>query len=199
MDNVMASLRRMGRLLIFGALIIITIAVGIYYGQQQSSEKRLQEDITKLGLTLAKPLPAAEKLQQQYREVTGFLAPISMKEALDTVIDIAEESGIDVSPEGNKLRIPPQDTIGKEKVGEGTYQVLAVNGVTVQGTHETVMAFIGNLEAREKLHSLVIKKVIIGQIQTLTKSGTGQEIPGAMETVATLNVAIYTRGGSVAQ
>ncbi len=193
MDNLISSLRRMGRLLILAVLVIITVGIGIYYMQQQANESRLQEDISRLSLTLAKPLPSAEKLQQQYREIAGFFTPVTMKEALDTIIGLAKASGIDVESEGKTFYIPPQDLVGKEKVGDGTYEVLSINNIAVQGKPENVMAFISSLEAQNKLHTLVIKRIVTSQVSE------AKTVIEDTEMAATVDVRIYSRAGSVSK
>lgn len=178
-------------MLVIGILVIVTIGVGIFYMQQMSREKQLEEDVSRLALTLGKPLATADKLQQQYQEVMQALEPIARKDVLDIIISIAEDSGIDVNPEADKLHIPPQDSTGKEKVGETTYQVLPINGLVVQAEHSKVIDFIAKLESRNKLPTLVIRQMVIGHIVTREGSAGGViiEVP---ETVATLNLAIYS-------
>jgi|GEM_PF-1005662 len=181
MDNLMARLRRMGRLVLIGILVIICVALGILYMQQGAKQRELEEQITKLSLTVAKPMPGAEKLQEEYEEVNRSLSPLTLKSALNLIISIAEESGIDVTPESGKLRIPPQDSVREEKVGEGNYQVLSFTNVTAQGDHDSVAAFISNLESGE---TLVLKRLLTNRLgpsqEENTRSAEYQTVSSAI-------------------
>jgi len=113
---------------------------------------------------------------------------MTVKAALDLIISIAEKSGIDVDPESDKLRIPPQDSVRDEKIDEGTYQVLSFNSIKAQGDYDSVVAFISNLESGE---TLVLKKLAINQVgpsqEEQTRSAEYQTVSSAVIAMMTDN------------
>ena len=78
----MTRLRRMGGLFLIGILVILCIALGALYIQQGARQKELSEQIAKVSLTVAKPLPNDEKLLAEYDEVKRSLSPLTVKEAI---------------------------------------------------------------------------------------------------------------------
>jgi len=160
----------MGLLFLVGFLVIIFVALGIVYLQQGARQRELGEKINHLSLTLLKPLPTTEKLQEEYDKVNRYVSPLTREGALDIyryidiIVGIAEESGIDVDPDSGKLNIPAQNVVGEEKIGAGNYQVLSFNDIRVQGDYDSVMAFISNLESGETLKTLVLKTADTSQV-----------------------------------
>ena len=193
MENLIARLRRSGVLFLIGLIFIIGIAFGFVYFQQGQQQKKLQEQITRLSLVVSKPLPSAAKLNAEYGEINHALLPMSVEAALDIIVGIAEESGIDVDPETNKLRIPPvtPSSIKEENVGKGSYQVLSFRNIKAQGDYDNVTAFISDLDSGKTLDTMVLKKVSISQT---TVKVEGEEEP-KIEIIATLDVDIYTKSG----
>ncbi len=182
MDNLITRLRSMGLVLIIPILVVIIVALGALYMQQKGREGALQEQINKLQLTLLKPVASTAELEEDYRAVNSSLSPLTDKAALDIIIGIARESGIDVNPESGKLVIPPQNVLREENVGGGTYHVMSFKNMTVRGDYENVIAFILNLESGEALKTMVLRGVSIQQYE--------QED----ETIATIDIDIYTKG-----
>lgn len=191
MESLMTRLRRMGRLLLLGILVVICAGLGIFYIDQNRSQRELLDEINRTSLTIARPLPSAEKLVEEYQEVNSALSPLTAKEVLNIIIGIAKDSGIDTSPEKEKLYVPPQEVIKEEKVGEGKYRVMYFNDIAVQGNFDAVLTFISKLESGQIIKTLILKKAVLTQVNT--KAETGEE---KTETVAVLNVAIYTKSGS---
>ncbi|MFC1931898.1 hypothetical protein ACFLXJ_06870 [Chloroflexota bacterium] len=136
--------------------------------------------------SVSKPLPSVvpstEKLYAEYDEVNLSLAPLEISEALDKVVGIAEENGINVDPRSQMFNIPPPSPPGERKIGENTYQVLALRDIKVKGSHESVMAFISDLDSRKTLRTMVLTRVSISQI----------EVDSKIETCAIVDVDIYT-------
>ncbi len=194
MENLIDRLRRMGLLFLIGFLVIIYFALGFLYFQQGTKQTELEEQIAKLNITVSKPLPSAEEMLAEYDEINDYLSPMSMEAALDTIVGIASESGIDVDLDGDKFRIP-KAAIREEKVGKGNYQVLSFRSIHVQGSDDSVMAFISVLDSGEALKTMVLKRVDIHQIEIPSED---EEEETKTETVATLDVDIYTKseGGS---
>lgn len=165
MENLTNKLGRMGLLFLIGILVIIYAALGIIYVQQGPKQRELELQINKLSLTLLKPLPSAEKLQAEYDEAQRSMSPLTPKEALDIIVGVAAESGIDVDPDRDKFLIPQGNLVGEKRVGEGNYQVLSFKNVKAQGDYDSVMAFLSNLESGEGLKTAVLNDVAISQIE----------------------------------
>jgi len=158
MENLITRLRRMGFLFLIGFLLIIYIAFGFIYLQQAPQQSKLKEQITKLSLVVARPLPSAEKLRAEYDEVNRCLAPMTDTKAIDTLVGIAKENGIDVDLKSGKLDVPSAARRG-EKMGGGNYQVLSFKGISVQADYDNVMAFISDLDSGKTLKTMVLKRV----------------------------------------
>ena len=167
--NLITMLRRTGVLLFVGLLLIIYIAFGFVYWQQGGQQEELEEQITKLSLVLARPLPSVEKLQAEYEEVNTALAPMIDSEAIAMLVSIAEKSGIDVGPSAGKFRVPsvsPKEV----KVGGGTYRVVSFGNIRVQGDYDSVMAFISDLDSGKTLPTMVLTGVTVSEVE-ITYSG----------------------------
>ena len=179
--NLLNRFRQSGILLLIGIFLIIYIAFGFVYWQQSSQQRELQNEIARLSLVVSKPLPGAEKLHADYDEANSALAPIARSAIIATLVDIAEESGIDVDPDSDKFKIPAPGKPTKQKVGGGSYQVLSFNNISVQGDYDNVMDFIDALESGETLKTMVLKRVKIEQTET--------------ETTVTLDIDLYSKPG----
>ena len=164
MDNLIARIRRMGFLVLIGILIIIYIALGFIYLQQGTKQVDLSEQIAKISVIVSKPVPGAEKLRAEYDEMNLSLSPLAVPEVLEAIVNIASENGINVNEPG-KFNIPPLGSPVERKVGEGTYLVLSVGGIKVQGDYESVMAFISDLDSGETMKNMVLRKVDIRQVE----------------------------------
>ena len=164
----------LGILVIVGCMVIIYIALGFLYFQQGAQQKELEEQITSLSIIVSRPLPTVEKLQAEYDKVSDNLTPLAVKEALDMLLGIARESGIEVVPEAGKLRIPPPGSPVGQKVGGGSYQVLPVRNISVQGDYDSVMAFISDLDSGKTLETMVLKSVDINQTELKLKAGEAE-------------------------
>ncbi|MBA7669788.1 hypothetical protein ES703_77922 [subsurface metagenome] len=158
LKNLLVRLRHMGALLLIGFFLIIYIALGFLYFQQGAKQGEFEQQIARLGVIVANPLPSAEKLQAEYDKANSALAPMVRKDAIAKLVDIARESGIDVDSEDVKFDIPPapDETVAR-KVGEGSYQVLSFTNVAVKGDYDRVMAFISAIESGEMLKTIVLK------------------------------------------
>jgi len=154
----------MGVLFLIGICIIIYIAIGILYFQQGVEQKELEEQITSLSLIVNRPLSSDEKLQAEYDEVNRALVPIADSDAIAMLVDIAEESGIDVDKHTDKLRINPA-TVKEERRAGATYQVVSFEDIKVQGDYDPVMAFISVLDSGETLETMVLKTVNIRPVE----------------------------------
>lgn len=162
--GLIARLRRTGTLFLIGFFLILYVALGIVFIQQSPKQRDLEQQIVKLRGVVASPLPSVEKLKAEFEEVNKALAPIAVPDALDVIVGIARRSGIDVS--GGKLLIPaPPGKTVKTKVGDGSYEVLPIKGIQVQGSHESVMAFISDLNTGKTLKTMVLKSVQISPVE----------------------------------
>jgi len=153
-----------GAVIIIGFIVIIYIAIGLVYLQQNSKQKELNTQIVQLSTVLARPLASGEELQAKYDEVNSLLTPMTDSAAIAMLVSIAEQSGIDISNESGKLRIPSA-TFSQEKVGGNTYQLMCFKNVTVQGSYDNVMAFIPNLDSGATKETMVLKRIAINKVE----------------------------------
>lgn len=191
MNALLARFRHSVALFLIGFFLIIYIALGFLYFQQGAQQKEFEEQIANVSLVVAKKLPDIKNLQEEYDKVNKFLAPITGSDALTTLVGIAQKSGINVNPESGKLSIPPP-TVSEKKVGDGSYQVLSFKNISVQGDYNRVMAFISALDSGEKLNTMVLTTITTRQVEAIAE---GEE-ETKTETIATLNVDIYTKPGN---
>jgi uncharacterized membrane protein YciS (DUF1049 family) len=166
-----------GALFLVGFILIIYVALGILYLQQRAQQGGFEEQISKLSLIVAKPLPSVEELQAEYDEANISLAPMTNQAVLDILVGIASDSGIDIDPDNHKFYIPP-GKVETERVGEGNYQVLSFTNINAQGDYDSVMDLISDLDSGATLKTMVLKRVSIQQVED--------------ETAASLDVDIYT-------
>lgn len=165
MDNLLARIRRVGFIVILGICLIIYVGLGIVYLQQSPKQKELQDQIRKTQMVVMKPLPSIEELQAKYDAVNEALAPIEVPKALEILVGIARESGINVDPDAKKFNIPPPSGPTPRKVGEGTYQVLSFSNIKIQGDYESVMAFISDLDTGQTMETMVLRKVDMHEVE----------------------------------
>jgi len=116
-----------------------------------------------------------------YYEVNLALAPMTGSDAIAILVGIAEESGIDIDPNAGKLIIPSA-AIRQVKAAGNTYKVLSSVNIQLKGDYEDVMAFISDLDSRKTLKTMILNRVLIGQV----------DVNGKTETTATVDVDIYT-------
>ena len=154
-----------GATVIFGFFLIIYVALGILYFQQGAKQGDLEGQIAQISGVVAKPLPSAEKLQAEYDEANHALAPMTVKAVLDMLVNMAQESGIEVDPDADEFSISPLASPTKVEVGEGNYQVLSFKNIRVQGDYDSVMAFISALDSGEKKETMVLQGVDISQTE----------------------------------
>ena len=193
--DLLIRFRQSGVLVLIGFFLIIYIAFGFVYWQQGSEQRELEEQSAKISLILIKPLPSEEKLRAEYDEANLSLAPMTDSDAIAMLVGIAEKSGIDVAPDSGKL-VVPSARVEEKKVGRGTYQVFSFTNISVQGDYSNVMAFISDLDSGEtqETETIVLKKVTIGQIEVKVEGE--EETTTKTETVATLDVDLYTKLGN---
>ena len=159
MGNLFTRIRRMGLVILIGICLIIYVALGYVYFQQEPKQKDLTQQITQTSIIVARPLPGAGKLQAEYEAVNEALAPLPVPEVLDIIVGIARESGIDVTPDGGKFNIPPPGSYTSRKIGDASYQVLSISGISAQSDYENIMAFIADLDSGETMETLALKRV----------------------------------------
>jgi len=191
MNDLLSRFRHSAALILIGFFLIIYIALGFLYFQQGAQQKEFEEQIANVSLIVAKQLPDIKDLQEEYDKVCDPLAPITGSDTLTTLVGIAKKSGINVDPDSGNLSIPPP-TASEKKVGDGSYQVLSFKGISVQGDYNRVMAFISALDSGEELNTLVLTRITTRQVEVIAE---GEE-ETKTETVATLDVDIYTKPGN---
>ena len=165
MQIILAKIRRVGFIVVLGVCVIVYVGLGSVYIQQGPKQKDLEGQIMKTMVVVNKPLPSMEDLQAKYDDVNEALAPIEIPEALAAIVEIAEKSGIDVSPESRKFQINPPGRYGQKKIGEGTYQVLAFNNIKAQGDFDAVMNFVSDLDNGATLKTMILKNADFKWVQ----------------------------------
>jgi len=162
MKSLFARIGRMGFLIVVGIFLIIYVALGFLYFQQGAKQEDLREQINNLRVVVSKQLPGDENLKAEYDKVNNALLPLEVAKAIKVLVDIAEKSGINIDPASGKFDVPPPGGTVTQTVGGGTYQVLSFRSVKVQGDHDSVMAFISDLDSGKTKKTLVLKNVSIG-------------------------------------
>lgn len=165
MQEMLARIRRLGFLVILGVCVIVYIGLGFVYMQQGPKQKELEERILKTLLVVNKPLPSMEELQAKYDKVNEALEPMKTPEALAVIVDIARNSGIDVSPEGGKFHISPPGPPSAKKMGERTYHVLSFSDVKAQADFDTMMGFVSDIDAGTTLETMILRQVDFRWVQ----------------------------------
>lgn len=165
MQIILAKIRRVIFIVVLGVCVIVYVGLGSVYIQQGPKQKDLEGQIMKTMVVVNKPLPSMEDLQAKYDDVNEALAPMEIPEALAAIVEIAEKSGIDVSPESRKFQINPPGRSGQKKIGEGTYQVLAFNNIKAQGDFDAVMNFVSDLDNGATLKTMILKNADFKWVQ----------------------------------
>jgi len=197
--NLLSRFRQSAALILIGFFLIIYIAFGFIYWQQGSRQKELEEQSAKISLVVAKPLPSQTKLQAEYDAINSALTLENIGDenmtidakAIDLIVGIAEESGITIDPESIRVL---SATYRDEKVGGSTYRVFSFRNINVQGDYDNIMAFIADLDSGTTLETMVLKKVIINQVELKSEGEEGEE-EVRTETAASLDVDLYTKPG----
>ena len=162
--------RQTGVLFLIGLLLIIYVAFGFVYWQQMSAQTKLEVQITQLNLIVGRPPTSSEQLQEQYEDVNHFLAPLTANKTVAMLVDIAERSGIDISPGAGKFKVPIVD-FKETNMGSGAYQLLVLSNVNVQGDYEDVMAFISDLDSGKTLATMRLTKVNVSYTTEVEATG----------------------------
>jgi hypothetical protein len=165
MQEILSRIRRMGFLVVVGICVIIYIGLGFVYMQQGPQQKDLEERIMKTMVVVNKPLPSIEELQDKYDKVNKALEPKETPKALAKIVDIARESGIDVSPESGKFHISPPGRPSAKKMGERTYQVLSFGDVRAQADFDTIMDFLSDIDSGATLETMILRRVEFKWVQ----------------------------------
>jgi hypothetical protein len=155
----------MGFVILLGVCLILYAGLGFIYIQQEPKQKSIEEQISKTMAIVSKPLPDIKKLQAQYDAVNQKLVPVELTEALEIIVGIAEESGIDVDPNLNKLRIPSPTAPKTQTVGGATFTVQSFNQVKVQGDYDSVMSFIADLDSGSTNETMFLRRVDISHVE----------------------------------
>ncbi len=164
--NLLFKLRHAGVLFLISLILIIYIALGFLYWQQEAQQEKFTGQIAKLNVILAKPLPSVEALQAESEAVNLALAPMTNVAAIEMLVGIAKEHGIDVDGASGKFSVPTAG-VGRTNVGGGAYQVLSFNGIRVQGDDDDVTAFISDLDAGKTLKTMVLKRLSTSQVEVV--------------------------------
>ncbi|MFC1953045.1 hypothetical protein ACFLWR_02820 [Chloroflexota bacterium] len=139
--------------------------------QQGPIQQEFNKQTTGLASILANPLVSSDQLKADYEAVIQDLAPISSSRAIEMLVSLAEESGINTDKENVKLKVPPA-SISTATLGGNTYRLLSFSNISVQGDYDSVLAFISALDSDTFLKTLVLTKVITTEIEVAI---TGEE------------------------
>ena len=174
MDNLKALITRYRQVafLVFGGLIlIIYISLGFVYLQQDPQQQELQTQITKLNLVLRTPMPSGEALKAEYDLVNQKLAPIADNVTILMLVNLAQQSGIDISEEDGKFQVPVPSH-STTTLGGISYDLLSFKGIQLQGDYDKVMACISALDSGALLENMVLTRA---SIQDVEVEATGAE------------------------
>ncbi len=166
LKGILVRLWPSGALIIGGFLLIIYIAFGILYMQQEAAQRDIGKKIDQVNAVLIRQLAGAEELQANVAEAEKYLEPRTSDNVVAKIVGIAQKSGIDVSTEANNLRIPLISDVQFKpvKVGGGNFKVLSINSIRLQGSRDSIMAFLSDLDAGTTLGNMVLKSVSITEI-----------------------------------
>jgi len=117
-----------------------------------------------------------------YYEVNQALTPMTDSDAIAIIVSIAKKSGIDISVDSDKFRVPAP-VLSQEKVGGDTYNLISFRNIQVQGDYDNVMAFVTDLDSGKTLQTMVLTELIF----------TPTEPNGEIEAKAAMSVDIYSK------
>ena len=172
LKGLITRLRHIGVLLVIGLILIIYIALGFVYYQQGIQQKEIEEKIAKVSAIVSRPFTGGEKLQAELEEVNRKLAPMTDTDAIDMLVAIAEENGIDVARAGGKFRVPSA-AFGQAKPGGGTYRLISFKGITVQGDYDDVMSFLSDLDSGRTLPTMLLTRVSTSEVTIMYAGDEG--------------------------
>jgi len=162
--NLIARFWPTGFLFVSGLILIIYVAFGFLYLQQGAKQREFEGQIAQIGAVVSRPLAKGGELQAEYEEVNQALAPMTDSDAIKMLVGIAGESGIDISEESGKFRVPSA-SFSKATVGGGTYQLISFRNIIVQGDFDNVMAFISVLDSGTTLETMVLNRVVTNEAE----------------------------------
>jgi len=148
-------------MVVIGVCIIIYVGLGIVYIQQGPKQKEIDDKIRKTMAVVNKPLPSMEELQARYDAVNEALEPMEIPQALEVIVSIARENGIDVQPENGKFSINAPGPPKQQKMAQRTYNVLSFSNIKARGDFDTVMNFVSDLDAGSTLETMLVRRVDI--------------------------------------
>jgi len=194
MSDLIARFGRIAILILVGLFVILCIGFGIVYFQQTNSQKELRNEIDQISLVVSKSIPNIESLGAEYENTNKALAPLDTETILQTIVSLAEDCGIDTSPESSMFTISPIVASFPQQVGNGQYQVTRVSGIRAQGEYASVISFVSAIDAGKLGSNTVLKSVDIGYVERNPSGGrvTKGEIV-IIDTVATVNLEFYAR------
>lgn len=169
MENIKDLLKRLwpsSGLILVGIILIVYLSLGFLFLQQGSQQEDLKPKIEGLKVIVSRSVPDIHELQEEVDRVRNLLTPMEDPEAIALLVKIAEASGIDITEEGDRFRVPSATT-GEVVIDGVNYHVTAFYSINVQGDKRSVMTFLTNLDQGTYLETMVLDKVILSEVEVI--------------------------------
>ncbi len=153
-----------GYIILCGVIVLVYGVLAFVYIQQGIKQKDLSEKTESLSAIVSKPLSSTKELREEYDSIQETLAPIDDVRAIEILVEIAEKSGVDITPEAGKFTVPSPSN-SKERVGSTQYNIIKFNNVSVQGEYENVKAFINDIESGNTIPNIKITSMSISELE----------------------------------
>ncbi len=175
--NLLVRYGAMGVLIFVGCLLIVYAGLIIIFMQQDTKQVELEGQIERTSAIIAKPMSDASELEAEYQDVLTKLEPLTRDEAIALLVGIAAKHGVDVGSEAGGLVIPPASIeTGPGTIGDGNYQVMSFDEISIQSSYENVIALINDLDSGATMETMVLTGFVI-----LSLEGTGGDPGGDAE------------------
>jgi len=146
-----------------GLLLIVLLAMGVFYFQQKQELQSLEEQVAQLRSQVAIPVVISDELKANYAEAEEAIpgpGELSTDDVILDILSIAEANGFDVSGVSEDIKISAREQPRTEEIAGTNYQVLTFE-VSVSERYDRVTNFIFDLDATSVLKTLVIESVDI--------------------------------------
>ena len=186
MERIKTQLARFAQtafLIFMGLMLIVYLALGTLYLQQDLQQRELEEQTAKLSAILRNPVPSIDPLQTELNNVNAALTPMADNATIAMLVSLAKEGGIDISEASGKFRLPMPS-----HGGAASYQITSFAGIQIQGERDKVEAFISLLDSDKPLRTpessspRAVVRVVTGLVtQDVEVPKTGKEAEALAE------------------